>query len=535
MMFHAVQNQPVEFSLVSDRSYPDPFNEVELDVIFTTPAGRELRVPAFWSGDRLWRVRFASPEIGRHEFRSECSDAANPGLHGLSGVVEVVPYEGENPLFRHGPLRVSADRRYLEHRDGAPFFWLGDTWWMGLCRRLAWPDEFRRLAEDRAGKGFSVIQIVAGLYPDMAAFDPRGKNEAGFPWKSGFSCLDPAYFDMADLRIEFLVRRGLVPCIVGCWGYYLRWLGIEKMKRHWRYLIARWGALPVVWCLAGEGTMPYYLSETPDADREFQKRGWTELARYVRNVDPWERPLTIHPSASARESVDDPAVLDFDMLQTGHGDRRSLPGTVRAVTAARAAEPRMPVIEGEVCYEGIGGQCREEVQRLMFWASMLSGASGFTYGANGIWQVNRREAPYGPSPHGMAWGHTPWEEAAALPGSGQLGRARRLLERYPWWEFEPHPEWIEPNWTSGDFLRPYGAGIPGKVRIFYWPCMWEKPRIKGLEPGIAYRAFLVDPAKGDEIDLGRAAADSSGDWRLPLARLPIYQDWLLVLDAVSES
>jgi len=38
------------------------------------------------------------------------------------------------------------------------------------------------------------------------------------------------------------------------------------MKRHWRYLVARWGAYPVVWCLAGEGTMPYYLSIAKERD-----------------------------------------------------------------------------------------------------------------------------------------------------------------------------------------------------------------------------------------------------------------------------
>jgi len=28
----------------------------------------------------------------------------------------------------------------LEHSDGTPFLWLGDTWWMGLTTRLDWPD-----------------------------------------------------------------------------------------------------------------------------------------------------------------------------------------------------------------------------------------------------------------------------------------------------------------------------------------------------------------------------------------------------------
>ncbi len=36
----------------------------------------------------------------------------------------------------------------------------------------------------------------------------------------------------------------------------------------------------------------------------------------------------------------------------------------------------------------------------MFWTCMLSGAAGHTYGANGIWQLNRRDPPYGKSPMG---------------------------------------------------------------------------------------------------------------------------------------
>ncbi|NOY82068.1 MAG: DUF4038 domain-containing protein [Kiritimatiellaeota bacterium] len=528
-----MQNCVAEWHFTSRKSYADPFHDVELDVIVTDPDGAEHRVPAFWAGGATWRVRYSPAKIGKHTWCTACSDETDPGLHGATGVLDVMPYDGDNPLFRHGSLRPNVGGGCLEHADGTPFFWLGDTWWMGLCKRLEWPGEFRELTADRVRKGFTVVQIVAGLYPDMPAFDERGANEAGYPWEAEFARINPAWFDMADLRIDYLVRNGLTPCIVGCWGYYLKWLGVPKMKQHWRYLVARWGAYPVVWCLAGEGSMPYYLSKTPDEDREFQKQGWTEIARYVRRIDPSRRPITIHPSTSARDTVADPGVLDFDMLQTGHGDRRSLPNTVRLVTRARNTKPRMPVIEGEVCYEGIGGQCREEVQRLMFWACFLSGAQGFTYGANGIWQVNRREQPYGASPHGMAWGHTPWDEAARLPGGRQLGLARRLLERFRWWKFESHPEWVAPHWTAEDYLLPYAGGIPGEVRIIYWFCMWGMPEVREIEADASYRSFLFNPVDGSETDLGAVDPDAGGTWRLPISRPPIYQDWVLVLERAA--
>ena len=330
-MLHATQNHVTEWSFTSGKPYRDPFNEITLDVMFTDPDGEENQVPAFWAGEQTWSVRYASPKVGTHRWRSICSDTSNAHMHGQEGVLEVTPYEGDHPLLRRGPLRMSANRRHLEHLDGTPFFWLADTWWMGLCRRLSWPGDFRTLTADRVQKGFSVVQLVAGLYPDMPSFDARGANEAGFPWEEGFTRIRPAYFDMADLRIHHLVRQGLVPCILGCWGYFLLWMGVEKMKQHWRHLVARYGAYPVVWCLAGEGIMPYYLSEAREEDQESQKRGWTELVHYLRETDPYHHPVTIHPTDSARNQVEEPSLLDIDMLQTGHGDRDSIPNTIRLV------------------------------------------------------------------------------------------------------------------------------------------------------------------------------------------------------------
>ncbi len=296
-MRYGRQHCATEWSYTSGIPYANPFNEPELDVVFTDEAGHEYRVPAFWAGDQTWRVRFSPPVQGNFRVRSVCSDASNPDLHDRTDELTVTPYEGTNRLLRHGPLRVSASRRYLEHADGTPFFWLADTWWMGLTGRPAWPEAFHLLLADRVAKGFSVVQLVAGLYPDMPWHDQRGANESGFPWTKGFERVHPAYFDMADLRVQALVRAGIVPCLVGCWGYFIRWMGPERMRRHWRYLVARYSAYPVVWCLAGEGTMPYYLSGERENDAAYQRREWTRLARFLRELDAYHHPVTIHPTA----------------------------------------------------------------------------------------------------------------------------------------------------------------------------------------------------------------------------------------------
>src|SRR5688500_3427640 len=117
-------NRMTELEFTTALKRPDPFNEVTLDVIFTEPGGKERRVPAFWAGGRVWKARYASPAVGEHRFRTESSDDRDTGLHNITGTVTVEPYAGGHPLYKHGTLRVSENKQYLEHADGTPFLWL---------------------------------------------------------------------------------------------------------------------------------------------------------------------------------------------------------------------------------------------------------------------------------------------------------------------------------------------------------------------------------------------------------------------------
>ena len=223
-------------------------------------------------------------------------------------------------------------------------------------------------------------------------------------------------------------------------------------------------------------------------------------------------------------------MLDIDMLQTGHGDWKSVPNTVDSIHQEVARKPAMPVIDGEVCYEGHMQQSWHGVQRFMFWSSILSGAAGHTYGAGGIWQMNTREQPHGASPHGGTYENTPWDEAAKLPGAAHLGLGKALLSRYPWWRFEPHPEWVEPRWDSTNYMLPYAAGIPGEVRMIYIPgrtYQWQGPLVKELEDGVVYRAFYFNPITGEECDQG-SVTGQDGTWLA--SWVPLEQDWVLVLE-----
>src|SRR6202042_169897 len=110
-----------------------------------------------------------------------------------------------------------------------------------------------------------------------------------------------------------------------------------------------------------------------------------------------------------------------------------------------ADTPIMPVINGEAAYEMLHDTLPTQWTRQMFWLCMTNGAAGHTYGANGIWQVNRRGQPHGPSPHHKpgsdGYGVIAWDDAMNLPGSTQVALGKKLFEQYDWQMFEPHSQW----------------------------------------------------------------------------------------------
>jgi len=164
---------------------------------------------------------------------------------------------------------------------------------------------------------------------------------------------------------------------------------------------------------------------------------------------------------------------------------------------------------------------------------MHNGAAGGTYGANGIWQLNRRNAPYGPSPHGRSWGSIPWDESMKRAGSTQVGLAKQFFARYPWYHLEPKPDtaaWADHAPTTDD-IRPWALGIETKLRIVYIP----RPRpilVEQLAPQTDYTVELFDPVAGGHSSLGKIRADEKGTWQGPS---PAWKhDWVVVLQQQGE-
>ena len=527
-----------ETSFETAKHYTNAFLEVEVDVVFRHE-NAQWKVPAFWAGDGRWTVRFAPPSAGKYQYHVECTDRANPDLNGKEEVLHVPRYTGNNPLRQQGFIQVSANGRHFQHADGTPFFWLADTWWKNLCKRMTW-EGFQELTADRKAKGFTVVQIVCGPYPDEGFLEPSLANEGGLPYESiAFARVNPKYFDYADRRLKHLIDSGIAPAIVGAWGRgdcnSMQAIGAAGLKRHWRYLVARYSAYPVFWILAGE---------IPE-ETKWGQGPWAEVATYLRGLDPYHRLLTCHTGHGRRGAPGDVPVIDFDMVGGSHDERAAVDAkTVAIVSSAYAKTPAMPVLVGETCYEGHMQQGFGDVQRRMFWGSILSGAAGHTYGAAGVWHASVEGDPgcassaFGGS---KVYDWTLWKEGMNYPGAVQLGIGKKLLEQYPWARFGPHPEWAEGN--------SFAAGIPGEVRFVYQPRRaiydWKGPIVKNLEKGVRYSAFYFDPATGRRYDAGTflyegplpsvdskplaaGAAELLGEFKAP--PLPSPQDWVLVME-----
>jgi hypothetical protein len=521
-------NCVAEIAWDSEKTYQNPFIEVVLDALVTAPDGAQMRVPVFWAGGNRWMLRFSSGMLGLYAWTLDCSDIGNSKLHGVAGKIEVVPYRGENALYRHGPVGVAKDGRHFAHADGTPFFWLGDTWWKNLCKRMTW-EGFQELTTDRKAKGFSVVQIVCGPYPDEGFLEPRLANEGGLPYESlEFDRVNPKYFDCADRRLKHLVDAGVAPAIVGAWGRgdcnSMEAIGSAGLKRHWRYLVARYSAYPVFWILAGE---------IPE-ETKWGQGPWAEVATYLRSIDPYHRLLTCHTGHGRRGAKGDSHVIDYDMVGGNHDERVAVEAeTLAIVTTAYAKDPPMPVLVGETCYEGHMQQGFGDVQRRMFWGNMLSGAAGHTYGAAGIWHASVEGDPGCASAAfggAKVYDWTTWKEGMNYPGATQLGIGKKLLEQYPWSRFKPHPEWAP---------GALAAGISDEVRFVYLPRRniynWDGIEVRDLDPDVDWHVYYFDPATGRKFDQGTIKAvanDKSAPGVIFKRDVPSPQDWVLVFERI---
>ena len=254
--------------------------------------------------------------------------------------------------FNHGPLRVSDNGRFLQHADGAPFFWLGDTAWE-LFHRLT-REEAGLYLEKRRAQGFTVIQAVA-----LAEFDGlRTPNPYGdLPLRD----LDPArpndaYFRHVDWIVDQAAGKGLCIGLLPTWG--------DKVVRD------AWGTGPVVFDEANARAYGLWLGrrygrrqnvawilggDRPAVwrDQTDYRPIWRAMASGIDEGSGGGALMTYHPCGGetnrSSRHLHGEGWLDVHMMQSGHGEGRDVP-VWRWAEADYALDPPRPVLDGEPNY-----------------------------------------------------------------------------------------------------------------------------------------------------------------------------------------
>jgi hypothetical protein len=437
-------------------------------------------------------------------------------------------WRGRPVDFIHGNIKVSDNGRFLQHADGTPFFYLGDTAWE-LFHRLNRQDADYYLT-DRATKGFTVIQAVA-----LAEF--AGLSEPNAYGHLPLENLNPAqpavkegvendYWDHVDYIVDKANELGMYIGFLPTWGY--NWhndkplFSAESAYRYGYFLGQRYRDKQIIWILGGDRNIEN------DRHREVIR----SMARGLKDGDGGIHLITFHPSGGrgSAEWFHNEEWLDFNMRQNGHNVEYTNNYSKTFDDYCRV--PAKPVMDGEPLYEDhpisfnaahLGHSIAADVRRAFYW-DIFNGAFGHTYGNHAVWQMYEPESRVPINNPLMSW-----KEALSQSGAAQMIYGRLLMESRPFMTRIPDASVILPDKVptavpgegryrfaatrdeAGTYVMVYvPAGRPFTIRTdmlngkkikAWWfnPCNGKATHIRTFLNDRKTKTF-IPPEKGESID-----------------------------------
>ncbi len=453
-------------------------------------------------------------------------------------------------------LRISQNGRYLEDSTGKPFLYLGCTAWE-LFHKLN-REEATEYLQNRKEKGFTVIQAVI-----LAELDGlRTPNAYG---EVPLIDLDPTrpnekYFEHVDFIVNKAAELGLIVGMLPTWGDKVpNKIGgegpviftPENSMPYGEYLGKRYKDKPIIWILGGDRRV--------DSDTAFAI--WKNMAGGIKSGDQGNHLISYHPRGVNSSSYwfHNEDWMDFNMYQTAHFHRYQK--VYEHAMHDYSLSPLKPTVEGEPAYEDIGMEFwtfeewrnkpevysevfdsdnlvkdREyfkkgfftdyDVRVHAYW-DLLSGACGYTYGNNAIWQMfSKGEKVVVPCLYD-------WKESLNRPGADDVRHVRKLFEARDFSKLIPDQSivyGVNPKDSThiraavandGSFLIAYlSIGQPIKVTM---------TKINGSK--VKTRWF--NPREGEIIEIGEF--DNKGFRTFTPPSSGEGNDWILLMDDSSAS
>ena len=284
----------------------------------------------------------------------------------------------------------------------------------------------------------------------------------------------------------------------------------------WHYYLARYGAYPITFLITQE-----YNAEIGDAENRVPKL--LALGQFIKNCDPYDRAMTVHPwvlGRDKRQAWSEPW-FDFIMLQGGHR-QFAAPHHYHRIFFGPVVKP---LLESEANYEGFRkGDFHADAAciRRTAYTAIQSGSFGFTYGAQGLYAGVLNATNPGPT---VRWGPVlTWAEGLALPGGCQLQHLRACYESVCWHNLSPAPDAINPK---GDVLVKAEGSQTFLLYYIEKGSVSEEARLAGPPPVAQHSATWFNPRTGTRRCLPEMlTAEADG---LLLPRRPDEQDWMLIL------
>jgi len=429
----------------------NPFLDVELDAVFTQKS-RDVRVPGFYDGEGVYRLRFMPDNPGEWHFVTRANVAELDGQRGTLTVT--APRPG-----CHGPVQV-ANRFHFAHADGTPYLPFGTTCYAWTHQPL---EEQRKTLETLRNTRFNKLRM--GVFPkdypynvNEALFDIYERDASG---AFDFDRPNPAAFRHFETQVRALGELGIQADIIifhpyDRWGYCQ--MSAAQDYAYVAYLTARLGAYHNVWwSLANEYDFLLDTKPMPQWDRYFH---------IIEENDPYGHLRSIH-------NGDPDANYDHRKAWVSHVCIQNW--DVKRTAEWRAAYGK-PVVNDEPEYEGdivmVWGNISAAELTHRFWTTLLRGG----YAGHGETFSH---------PEDLLW----WAKGGVLHGESwkRIGFLRDLLEESFVGGFEP----IDPE-TRYPWNRISGAR-DGDTTIIYFgehqPVIWAA----GLpQDERAYRVELID-------------------------------------------
>ena len=515
-----------EITLTSEQEYQNPYIDVDVWAVFENQDKKTIKRPAFWDGDKTWKLRFAPPDSSSvWSWTTYSSNDIDKGLTGKTGKIQSVIYQGNNELLQHGLLQMSNGKRNVIHKDGTSFLVVGDTPWSIPFR--ATKEQVEMYAKDRQQKGFNTALLMS-VQPDMKAVGPNERDtELGF--KRGFSDLsdghinqlDPSYFQYMDTLMGILIDNEIVPVYQPVFHGF-GWKGLdvlgnyvepEEYVRYCKYLLARFGSKPAFWLIAG--------------DNGGDDPGVKESGEMLEEWDAYQQPTGLHYNPCddyiAQWAINNPIKdcehynkvhqaedwLDFQWAQTGHNGEH----LYHKVERMYDNKPTKASLNGEPTYEGVnfGKNGLGWWQGEEAWMQMMSGGTmGVVYGAAGLWQWKISPEEEGWS----AWAsqNKSWKMAMQQEGAQYVGLVSKALGNLNIAD-------IEKRWDLTTNNQPLLAK-EGELYISYLNNGGEI-QIKSIPSGLKYHWF--NPKDGSIENEGTTDAS------LVKFNAPSADPWVLIV------